>query len=165
MFSYRLHLEDGSDAGEATYSVMIKPGEEIIAGKNERFRVVDGRPVRRGGRVPFVGLLQVEAAYDTRGHSPSRDKGRQAPEGEGHLRPRGGESAVGLRPPTSVSSQALGSTSRVISLAPLYERLTPCRVRLLRGRARRWRQGGAKALALLTKRSRRRGRDRFVFSV
>ena len=32
MFTYRLHLEDGSDAGEATYSVMIKPGEEIIVG-------------------------------------------------------------------------------------------------------------------------------------
>jgi hypothetical protein len=25
MFTYRLHLEDGSDAGEATYPVMIKP--------------------------------------------------------------------------------------------------------------------------------------------
>jgi hypothetical protein len=32
MFRYRLHLEDGSDAGEATYAVMIKPGEEILVG-------------------------------------------------------------------------------------------------------------------------------------
>ncbi len=34
MFRYRLHLEDGSDAGEATFAQMIRPGEEIIAGKN-----------------------------------------------------------------------------------------------------------------------------------
>jgi hypothetical protein len=32
MFTYRLHLEDGSDAGEATYSVLIRPGEEILVG-------------------------------------------------------------------------------------------------------------------------------------
>jgi hypothetical protein len=32
MFRYRLHLEDGSDVGEATYVQMIRPGEEIIAG-------------------------------------------------------------------------------------------------------------------------------------
>lgn len=30
MFTYRLHLEDGFDAGEATYSVMIKPGEILL---------------------------------------------------------------------------------------------------------------------------------------
>jgi hypothetical protein len=36
------HLEDGSDAGEATYPVMINPGEEED----------DSR---------FVGLLRVEA--------------------------------------------------------------------------------------------------------
>jgi hypothetical protein len=38
MFAYRLHLEDGSDAGEATHAQMLKPGEEIIAGDNQRFR-------------------------------------------------------------------------------------------------------------------------------
>jgi hypothetical protein len=32
MFRYRLHLEDGSDAGEACYSVPIRPGEEILVG-------------------------------------------------------------------------------------------------------------------------------------
>jgi hypothetical protein len=31
MFTYRLHLEDGFDAGEATYSVMIKPGEILLS--------------------------------------------------------------------------------------------------------------------------------------
>jgi hypothetical protein len=41
MFTYRLHLEDGSDAGEATYSVMVKLGEEILYGNGRRFRVLD----------------------------------------------------------------------------------------------------------------------------
>jgi hypothetical protein len=39
MFRYRLHSPDGDDLGEATYAVMIHPGES-----------------------PFVGLLQVAAA-------------------------------------------------------------------------------------------------------
>ena len=52
MFRYRLHSPDGDDLREATYAQMINPGEEIIAGKNERFRVVDvvpfdGRTSRR----------------------------------------------------------------------------------------------------------------------
>ena len=29
MFRYRLHSPDGDDPGEATYAMMIKPGEEI----------------------------------------------------------------------------------------------------------------------------------------
>jgi hypothetical protein len=62
MLTYRLHLEDGSEAGEATYAQMIKPGEEIIAGSNERFRVVAVVPFKEEDESPFVGLLQVEAA-------------------------------------------------------------------------------------------------------
>jgi hypothetical protein len=46
MFRYRLRLADGSDAGEATYPVMIRPGEEIIVGNNRRFRVLDLIPSR-----------------------------------------------------------------------------------------------------------------------
>jgi hypothetical protein len=41
---------------------MIKPGEEIIAGHNERFRVVDIVQFEEKDASPFVGLLQVEAA-------------------------------------------------------------------------------------------------------
>jgi hypothetical protein len=37
MFKYRLHLEDGSDAGEATYAMMIKPGEDILLGAGETY--------------------------------------------------------------------------------------------------------------------------------
>jgi hypothetical protein len=61
MFRYRLHLEDGSDAGEATYAVMVKPGEAILVGNGRRFRVLDVVPFDEEDESPFVGLLQVEA--------------------------------------------------------------------------------------------------------
>ena len=61
MFRYRLHVEDGSDAGEATYAIMINP-DEIIAGNNQRFLVVDVVPFQEEDESPFVGLLQVGAA-------------------------------------------------------------------------------------------------------
>ena len=41
---------------------MIHPDEEIIAGKNERFRVLDLVPFEEEDESPFVGLLKVEAA-------------------------------------------------------------------------------------------------------
>jgi hypothetical protein len=44
MYTYRLHLEDGSDAGTATYAVLVKPGEEILVGNGRRFRVLDVVP-------------------------------------------------------------------------------------------------------------------------
>jgi hypothetical protein len=62
MFTYRLHLADGSDAGEATYSARIMPGEEILVGNGRRFRVVDVVPFAEEDESPFVGLLRVEAA-------------------------------------------------------------------------------------------------------
>jgi hypothetical protein len=61
MFTYGLHLEDGSDAGEATYSVMIRPGEEILVGNGRRFRVLDVVAFEEDDS-PFVGPLQVEVA-------------------------------------------------------------------------------------------------------
>ena len=61
MFRYRLHSPDGDDLGKATYAQMIKAGEEIIAGKAERFRVVAVVPFEED-ESPFVGLLQVEVA-------------------------------------------------------------------------------------------------------
>lgn len=60
MFTYRLHLEDGSDAGQATYAIMIKPGEEILVGNGLRFRVLDVVPIDEEDS-PIGGLLQVEA--------------------------------------------------------------------------------------------------------
>jgi hypothetical protein len=46
---------------EATFAEVIRPGDEIIAGDNEHFRVYDLVPLEDEGS-PFVGLLQVEAA-------------------------------------------------------------------------------------------------------
>jgi hypothetical protein len=62
MFTYRLHLADGSDVCDATYTVMIYPGEEIIAGDDERFHVLALVPLQDDDESPFVGVLQVEAA-------------------------------------------------------------------------------------------------------
>jgi hypothetical protein len=62
MFRYRLHSPDGDDLGEATYAVVIKPGEEILFGRGRRFRVLDVVPFEEEDETPFVGLLQVEAA-------------------------------------------------------------------------------------------------------
>jgi hypothetical protein len=62
MFRYRLHSPDGDDLGEATYAVMIKPGEEILVGNGRRFRVLDVVPFEEEDEPSFVGLLQVEAA-------------------------------------------------------------------------------------------------------
>jgi hypothetical protein len=61
MFTYRLHLEDGSDVGEVTYAVMVRVGEEILVGNGRRFRVVDLVPFEEEDESPFIGLLQVEA--------------------------------------------------------------------------------------------------------
>lgn len=45
-----MHFADGSDAGEATYAVVIRPGDEIIAGKNQRFRVLGSYRLRKRAR-------------------------------------------------------------------------------------------------------------------
>jgi hypothetical protein len=62
MFRYRVHLEDGSDAGEASYARMIHTGDEIHLSAGQRFRVVDLVSFDEEDESPFVGLLQVEAA-------------------------------------------------------------------------------------------------------
>lgn len=56
------HHADGGDAGQATFAVLGKPGEEIIVGNGRRFRVLDLVPFDEEDQAPFVGLLQVEAA-------------------------------------------------------------------------------------------------------
>jgi hypothetical protein len=62
MFTYRLHLEDGSDVGEASYPSMVKVGELLFFGGGRKFRVIDVVPFDDEDESPFVGLLQVEAA-------------------------------------------------------------------------------------------------------
>jgi hypothetical protein len=61
MFRYRLHSPDGDDLGEATYALVIKPGEEIIAGSNQHFRVVAVVPFDEEDESPFVGMLKIDA--------------------------------------------------------------------------------------------------------
>jgi hypothetical protein len=61
MYTYRLHLTDGSDAGQATYAVLVRPGEEILVGNGRRFRVLDVVPFEEEDESPLVGLLKVEA--------------------------------------------------------------------------------------------------------
>ena len=61
MYTYRLHLEDGSDVGQVTYAVLVKPGEEILVGNGRRFRVLEVVPIDDENS-KIVGLLQVEAA-------------------------------------------------------------------------------------------------------
>ncbi len=60
-YGYRLHELDGSDAGEAHYAFLVKPGETIILGSGRRVRVVDVIDVEEEGS-PYVGMLKVEAA-------------------------------------------------------------------------------------------------------
>ena len=62
MFRYRVHLEDGSDAGEATYAQVIQLGDEIHLAAGQRFRVLDVVPFDEEDELPVVGQLQVEAA-------------------------------------------------------------------------------------------------------
>ena len=49
MFTYRLHFEDGSDAGEATYAVMIGAGRGDPRRHQPPLLRPRRRPVRRGG--------------------------------------------------------------------------------------------------------------------
>ena len=55
VFRYRLHSLDGDDLGEATYAMMIKPGEEIHLGSGQRFRVLDVGSFDVDDESPFVG--------------------------------------------------------------------------------------------------------------
>ena len=59
-YKYKLHEADGSDAGEAHYAFLVKPGETIITGAGRRLRVLAVIPVDDEDS-PYVGLLQVEA--------------------------------------------------------------------------------------------------------
>jgi len=61
MFTYRLHLPDGDDLGEATYPDTVKVGEELFFGGGRRFRVLDVVVFDEEVESPFVGLLQVGA--------------------------------------------------------------------------------------------------------
>ena len=58
MFRYRLHSPDGADLGEATYAMMIQPGEEIHGNGGERLLVVAVVPFDEEDESPFVGCCR-----------------------------------------------------------------------------------------------------------
>ena len=58
-FLYRLFLEDGTDVGEASYAVIIKPDELIHVDGGRRMRVLDLVAVPDEGS-PYTGFLKVE---------------------------------------------------------------------------------------------------------
>jgi hypothetical protein len=59
-YRYKLHGADGSDAGEAHYAFLVKPGETIITGAGRKLRVLDVVSVEEEDS-PYAGLLMVEA--------------------------------------------------------------------------------------------------------
>jgi hypothetical protein len=54
--------------------MMIKPGEEIIAGSNQHFLVVAVVAFEEEDQSPFAGLLRVEAAWQRRGRHLGRPR-------------------------------------------------------------------------------------------
>jgi hypothetical protein len=65
MFTYHLHLEDGSDAGEATYAMMIKRGEDSSG--SCRSRLPDAS--HAGCREPLPKLPTVRGSESPRTRS------------------------------------------------------------------------------------------------
>jgi hypothetical protein len=60
VFTYRLFLADGSDAGTASYADNVNPGESIWLGPGQQYRVLAVVPVDEESE--FTALLQVEEA-------------------------------------------------------------------------------------------------------
>jgi hypothetical protein len=60
MFRYRLHSPEGDDLGEATYAVVIKPGDEVHVGNGRRLRVLDVVAIDDED-AKIAGMLQVDA--------------------------------------------------------------------------------------------------------
>jgi hypothetical protein len=61
VFRYRLYTPDWDELGDATYAMMIQPGEEIHVDGGRRFRVTAVVPFDEDDKSPFVGVLEVEA--------------------------------------------------------------------------------------------------------
>jgi hypothetical protein len=59
MFRYKMHYEDGNEAGDAAYADSVNPGDELMLGPGKFVRVLDVVPVDEEDS-PYVGLLRVE---------------------------------------------------------------------------------------------------------
>jgi hypothetical protein len=60
VFRYKMHYQDGSEAGDAAYADNVRPGDELMLGPGKFARVLDAVPVEDVEASPFVGLLKVE---------------------------------------------------------------------------------------------------------
>jgi hypothetical protein len=89
MFTCRLHLEDGSDVGEASYPSMVKVGEELFFGGGRRFRVLDVVPIDDED-AKYVGLLRGRGGV---AHAPRRW------EAHGRMLRKGERSRLTIRTP------------------------------------------------------------------
>jgi hypothetical protein len=63
VFRYRLHSPDGDDLGEATYAMLLRPGEEIHVNGGQADARARSRALRRGGRVSVRGLTADRACF------------------------------------------------------------------------------------------------------
>ena len=60
MFRCGLHSPDGHDLGEATYAMMIQPGEEIQVNGGQRARVIDVVPFDpRHTRIAWLSEIRL----------------------------------------------------------------------------------------------------------
>jgi hypothetical protein len=61
LYRYKLHWADGSEAGDASYAINIKPGDLIwIPSPNRQLRVLELVEIAEADS--YKGLLKVEAA-------------------------------------------------------------------------------------------------------
>jgi hypothetical protein len=65
-------FRNGDDLGEATYAMMIKPGEEIHLGAGQTFRVVAVGPVEEEDDSPLVEPLEGRSGQQLRATVTSR---------------------------------------------------------------------------------------------
>jgi hypothetical protein len=60
VFRYKMHYEDGSEAGDAAYADNVNPGDELMLGPGKFVKVLDVVPVEDVAGSPYVALLRVE---------------------------------------------------------------------------------------------------------
>jgi hypothetical protein len=62
MFRFKMHFEDGSEAGDAAYADAVRLGDELMLGPNRWVRVLEVVPIEDVQGSPYTALLKVEAA-------------------------------------------------------------------------------------------------------
>jgi hypothetical protein len=120
MFTYNLHLADGSDVGQASYPEQIKVGEELFFGGGRRLRVLDHRVVRRGGPVAVRRATTGRGCLGVRLAAPApslpRSEFDTVKKGTGriHLRP-----ARSIRFPVSIRGRGNHRGSFMVASVPI----------------------------------------------